>query len=154
MPYFRNDNKCQSVIVPFNPNGGQKNNNTNTSGNAQKNVIDNSAQSTKLKTQVSNTPVSNTQVSNIPVNVTNTNTNTNIRGDSQTVIRKTQRRRKQQARQTQKKVSFNLSDNNVSKYYCPELKPSWEAKIESGEPMQGDFKVKKVPHISVKSLFD
>ena len=150
MPYFRNDNKCQSVIVPFNPNGGQKNNNTNTSGNAQKNVIDNSAQSTKLKTQVSNTPVSNTPVSNTQANVTNTN----IRGDSQTVIRKTQRRRKQQARQTQKKVSFNLSDNNVSKYYCPELKPSWEAKIESGEPMQGDFKVKKVPHISVKSLFD
>lgn len=56
-------------------------------------------------------------------------------------------------RKTQK-VSFNLSNNNVNKYHCPELKPKWEMDIESGKPMTGDFKIKKVPFIALKDLFN
>lgn len=52
------------------------------------------------------------------------------------------------------RVKINLSDNMVNKYHCPDLKPKWELDIEAGKPMTGGFKVKKMPYIALKDLFD
>jgi hypothetical protein len=65
----------------------------------------------------------------------------------------TQKRKLNQRKKT-KRVKFNLASNSINKYYCPDLQPSWLNKIESAEPMTGDFKVKKVPSITLKELFD
>jgi hypothetical protein len=65
----------------------------------------------------------------------------------------TQKRKLNQPKKT-KRVKFNLASNSINKYYCPDLQPSWLNKIESAEPMTGDFIVKKVPSITLKELFD
>lgn len=64
---------------------------------------------------------------------------------------KTQRRKLNNRKKTQR-VKFNLSGNSIKKYYCPELQPTWINKIEQAEPMT-DFKIKKVPSITLKELF-
>jgi hypothetical protein len=64
---------------------------------------------------------------------------------------KTQRRKLNNRKKT-KRVSFNLSSNSIRKYYCPELQPNWINKIEQAEPIS-DFKIKKVPPITLKELF-
>ena len=64
---------------------------------------------------------------------------------------KTQRRKLNNRKKTQR-VKFNLSGNSIKKYYCPELQPAWVNKIEQAEPIS-DFKIKKVPSITLKELF-
>jgi hypothetical protein len=65
---------------------------------------------------------------------------------------KTQRRKLNNRKKT-KRVKFNLSGNSIKKYYCPELQPNWINKIELAEPI-AEFKIKKVPTITLKELFN
>ena len=66
----------------------------------------------------------------------------------------TQRRKlKFNIRKQTKRVRFNLSGNSIKKYYCPEMQPKWVTKIESGNTLEGDFKAKQVPSITLKELF-
>jgi hypothetical protein len=99
----------------------------------------------------------------VPFNPTTNKKNTNVTEKENLVpdikkrkkckIGNTQKRKLDQSKKT-KRVKFNLASNSINKYYCPDLQPSWLNKIESAEPMTGEFKVKKVPSISLKELFD
>lgn len=64
---------------------------------------------------------------------------------------KTHRRKLNNKRKTQR-VRFNLSNNSIKQYFCDELQPTWVTNIEQGNFIS-DFKVKKVPHITLKELF-
>lgn len=67
---------------------------------------------------------------------------------------KTQRKRQSKPKKTQHKVRINLKQNDVTKYYCPDMKSKKEQILENNEPMEGEFKPTNVPYISLKELFD
>lgn len=110
-----------------------------------------------LKPRASEQP--NNLKQNNPNNLKQNNPNQpNVKYDADTrtkIIKrklpKTQRRKLNNRKKT-KRVSFNLSGNSIRKYYCPELQPSWINKIEQAEPI-AEFKVKKVPSMTLKELF-
>ena len=87
-------------------------------------------------------------------NIVPFNPSSNILHQKKKIKKGTTQRRKLKTERGTRRVRFKLSDNAVNKYHCPELKPSWETKIESGKPMEGAFKIKKVPYISLKDLFN
>lgn len=135
--HIRENEPNKSVVIIENENTNAKNNvNDNVNNSTNENNVNNSANENNVKNSA------NDNVKNNKNNHKNNKKGATHRKKLKFNIRK----------QT-KRVKFNLSGNSIKKYHCPEMQPKWVAKIESGETLEGDFKAKRVPSITLKDLF-